>query len=252
MSKKIMKNIVYLRNLRPKSISPYRKDADVIVAMYERGEIKNIKTAINLISKLASTRPEATASKINEYLSVQKSLNIKPVVSHLDKGLDEDADYTIKSDIKQPAIRSTPKPKAQIVSIKKKLIVQPKLERFCMRANVSYTSTYEKMNKSRKTKALHSHYYSRTENQAIDRTIYATSEVEARKQFKAEITDDIEERDHYKKSRKVDDFDITQSTPESEYKQEGSGSMLMRSAITSNTILYLQTINYYKMKAFVF
>ena len=127
MSKKIMKNIVYLKNLRPKSTSPFRKDADVIVAMYERGEIKNIKTALNLISKLASTRPEATASKINEYLSIQKSLNIKPVVSHLDKGLDEDADYTITPAIKQPSIRSTPKPKAQIVSIKKKLIVQPKL-----------------------------------------------------------------------------------------------------------------------------
>jgi hypothetical protein len=48
----------------------------------------------------------------------------------------------------------------------------------------------------------------------------ATSEAEARKQFKSEITDDIEERDPYKKSRKVDDFDITQATPESDYKQE--------------------------------
>ena len=120
MSKKIMKNVVYLRNLRPKINSPYRKDADVIISMYERGEIKNIKTSINLISKLASTRPEATASKINEYLSVKKSLNIKPVVSRLDVNMDEDADYTIKPDIKQASIRSTPKPKAQIVSIKKK------------------------------------------------------------------------------------------------------------------------------------
>ena len=99
-----------------------------------------------------------------------------------------------------------------------------------MRANVQYSTTYEKMNKNRKTKALHSHYYSRTEHQAIDRTIMATSQAEARKQFKAEITDDIEERDNYKKSRKVDDFTITQATPESEYKQEGSGSMMMRSA----------------------
>ena len=198
--------------------------------MYSKGEIGNVKTAINLISKLASTRPEATASKINEYLSIQKSLNIKPVVSRLDVNMDEDADYTIKPAIKQASIRSTPKPKAQIVSIKKKIIVQPKLERFFMRAQVSFTSTYEMMNKSRKTKALHSHYYSRTEHQAIDRTIYATSEAEARKQFQAEITDDIEERDNYKKSRKVDEFDITQATPESEYKQEGAGSMMMRSA----------------------
>ena len=55
MSKKIMKNVVYLRNLRPKMNSPYRKDADVIISMYERGEIKNIKTSINLISKLRLT-----------------------------------------------------------------------------------------------------------------------------------------------------------------------------------------------------
>ena len=75
MSKKIM-NVIYLKNFRPKINSPYRKDADVIISMYERGEIKNIKTASNLVSKLASTRPEATASKINEYLSVKKSLEL--------------------------------------------------------------------------------------------------------------------------------------------------------------------------------
>ena len=68
MSKKILNNIFRLKNMRPKTTSPYRQDADVIVAMYERGEIKNVKTAFNLISKLASTRPEATASKINEYI----------------------------------------------------------------------------------------------------------------------------------------------------------------------------------------
>ncbi len=49
-----MHNLFLLKNMRPKSINPYRKDADQVLAMYERGEIKNIKTAINLISKLAS------------------------------------------------------------------------------------------------------------------------------------------------------------------------------------------------------
>ena len=130
MSKKIIKNVIYLKNFRPKMNSPYRKDADVIISMYERGEIKNVKTAINLVSKLNSTRPEATASKINEYLSVQKSLNIKPVVSRLDANMEEDADYTIKPSIKQQSIRSTPMPKAKIISIKKKAYVAPKLERF--------------------------------------------------------------------------------------------------------------------------
>jgi hypothetical protein len=115
--------------------------------MYERGEIKNIKTASNLISKLASTRPEATSSKINEYLSVKKALHIKPVVSRLDANMDEGSDYTIQPSIKQQSIRSTPMPKAKIISIKK--------QRTHMRANVKYSTTYEKMNKIRKTKALH-------------------------------------------------------------------------------------------------
>ena len=100
--------------------SPYRKDADYSIDMYERGEIANVKTAINLVSTLKSTRPEATASKINEYLSVKKSLHIKPVVSRLDANMDEDEDYIIKPTIKHEAIRSRPKPKAKIVSIKKK------------------------------------------------------------------------------------------------------------------------------------
>ncbi len=111
-----------------KTGSQYRNDADKIISMYERGEIANAKTALNLVSKLASTRPEATASTINEYLSVKKTLHIKPVVSRLDANMDEDADYTIQPYIKQQSIRSTPKPKAQIVSIKKQKIVQPKLE----------------------------------------------------------------------------------------------------------------------------
>ena len=119
MSKKMSNNVFLLKNMRPKAGSKYRNDADKIITMYENGEIANVKTAFNLVSKLASTRPEATASKINEYLSVKKSLHIKPVVSHLDKDLDEDTDYTVQSAIKQPALRSTPKPKAQIVSSKK-------------------------------------------------------------------------------------------------------------------------------------
>ena len=52
MSKKVIKHVIYLKNLRLRSTSPYRKDADKIVAMYENGEIGNIKTASNLISNL--------------------------------------------------------------------------------------------------------------------------------------------------------------------------------------------------------
>ena len=57
MSKKLLNNLFLLKNMRPKSGSKYRADADVIVSMYEHGEIKNVKTAFNLISKLASNSP---------------------------------------------------------------------------------------------------------------------------------------------------------------------------------------------------
>jgi hypothetical protein len=115
---------------------------------------------------------------------------------------------TLITPFNQRLDRSTPK--AKTVSIKKKVIVQPKLERFVMRANVSYTTTYEKTNKNRKTKAHHTSYYAGSERQAIDMTvmtIMATSQSKARKQFQQEITDDIVERDHYKKSGGVDEFE---------------------------------------------
>ena len=130
MSKKIMKNSVYLKNLRPKTNSPYRADADAIISMYEKGEIKNIKTAINLISKLASKRPEITRSKINDYLEIKNMIEPKTVKSHLDKDLDEDADYTIKPATKQISLRSTPVPKVKVMQSIKKKAIAPKLERF--------------------------------------------------------------------------------------------------------------------------
>ncbi len=51
----------------------------------------------------------------------------------------------------------------------------------------------------------------------------APYQAEARTQFENEVTGDMVERDRYKKSRKAD-------TPESSYMQEGSGSIMMRSA----------------------
>ena len=130
MSKKVIKNIIYLKNFRPKMNSPYRADADAVISMYEKGEIKNIKTAINLISKLASKRPEITRSKINDYLEIKKMIEPKVVKSHLDKDLDEDADYTIKPATKQISLRSTPVPKVKVMQSIKKKAIAPKLERF--------------------------------------------------------------------------------------------------------------------------
>ena len=53
MSKKMSNNVFLLKNLRPKVGSKYRSDADKVIAMYENGEIANVKTAFNLVSKLA-------------------------------------------------------------------------------------------------------------------------------------------------------------------------------------------------------
>jgi hypothetical protein len=103
--------------------------------------------------------------------------------------MNEDEDYTIVPQKEAPSLRSTPQ--AKQVSIKKKIIAPPKLQRFFMKANISYTTTYEKTNKSRKTNALHTHYYSRQEHQAIGMPVWAASEKQARVQFENEITGDI-------------------------------------------------------------
>jgi hypothetical protein len=72
-----------LQTLRPKTESPYSKGADNIIEMYRTGEISNVKTAINLVAKLNSTRPQITASKIKEYLEIKKELAIKPATRSL-------------------------------------------------------------------------------------------------------------------------------------------------------------------------
>ena len=51
MSKKMSNNLFLLKNMRPKTGSKYRNDADKIITMYENGEIANVKTAFNLVSK---------------------------------------------------------------------------------------------------------------------------------------------------------------------------------------------------------
>ena len=48
MSKKMSNNLFLLKNMRPKTGSKYRNDADKIITMYENGDIANVKTAFNL------------------------------------------------------------------------------------------------------------------------------------------------------------------------------------------------------------
>ena len=60
-------NIDYLKSLRPSKVKKpqYRAMADDIIDLYINGDIPNIKTAINLINKLDSTKPASTVAKVN-------------------------------------------------------------------------------------------------------------------------------------------------------------------------------------------
>ena len=124
MSRKLLNNIFYLKNFRPKAGSKYREDADKVISMYQSIEIVNFKSALNLVSKLSSKRPDVIAKKMKDYFEIKKTL--EPVKSHLDSGLDEKVDYKIK----QPALRSTPVPKVTVMQSIKKKAIAPKLERF--------------------------------------------------------------------------------------------------------------------------
>ena len=156
------------------------------------------------MSKLASKRPEITRAKVNDYLEIKKMIEPKTVKSHLDKDLNEDVDYTIKPATKQISLRSTTVPKVKVMqSIKKKSTIQPKLERFFMKANLTYSTTYEKANEHSKTKELHTSSYKRIEHQVVELPIWATSKEDARIKFENEITNDMEERDNYKKIVKL-------------------------------------------------
>ena len=146
MSRKLLNNIMYLKNFRPKAGSKYREDADKVNAMYQSREIVKFKSALNLVSKLSSKKPEAIAKKIKDYFEIQKTL--EPVKSYLDNGLDEQVDYKIK----QPALRSTPVPKVKVIQSIKKKAIAPKLERFFMKANLTYSTVYERRTNTEKQK----------------------------------------------------------------------------------------------------
>ena len=128
-----------------------------------------IKTALNLVLKLGSKRPEITAKKFNDYVEA-----IKPKakeVSKLDAGivLDEDDLQPIDSK-KKITLRSTPKAKEVI-----KKLIPTKLYNWFVRANIRATTTYEKTNKNRITKSLHTHYHDVQMDQNINKMIVATS-----------------------------------------------------------------------------
>ncbi len=103
--------------------------------------------------KLASKRPEITAKKFNDYIEANKPKVIEQ--SKLDFGINDDDIVAPTESKKKITIRSTPQAKPTI-----KKMVPTKLYNFFVRANINATTTYEKTNKSRITKQLHTHYNS--------------------------------------------------------------------------------------------
>ncbi len=56
--RKIWKNLELVHLVKPAKTSHYRATAEVIIEQYATREITNFKTALNLVRKLASKRPE--------------------------------------------------------------------------------------------------------------------------------------------------------------------------------------------------
>ena len=106
--RKIRKNLEFINSVKPVKTSAYRATADAIIEKYASREIVNFKTALNLVLKLGSKRPEITARKFNDYVE-----SIKPKVkeiSKLDAGINFDDDvYKSIESKKKITFRSTPK-----------------------------------------------------------------------------------------------------------------------------------------------
>ena len=145
--RKIRKNLELINLIKPAKTSPYRATAEAIIQQYASREITNFKTALNLVLKLSSKRPEITAKKFNAYIESNKPA-IKEQ-SKLDFGINDDdiaAPIVAKPKI---TIRSTPQAKPTI-----KKFIPTKLYNFFIRANIKATTTYEKTNKNRQKRKL--------------------------------------------------------------------------------------------------
>ena len=173
-----MKNVMFLESILPPKTSQYRETAQAIIQQYATRQITNIKTCLNLVLKLSSKRPELTAKKINAYVEANKPQVIEK--SKLDFGINNDDDkFTPIVAKKKITLRSKPKAKPTI-----KKLIPTKLYNWFIRANVNATTKYEKTNKNRITKQLHTHYYSVPVEQNINQTIIESYKAEAQAIFK--------------------------------------------------------------------
>ena len=83
--RKIRKNLEFINSVKPATTSAYRATAEAIIEKYASREITNFRTALNLVLKLGSKRPEVTLKKFNDYIDATKP-KIKEV-SKLDAGI---------------------------------------------------------------------------------------------------------------------------------------------------------------------
>jgi 5-methylcytosine-specific restriction protein A len=206
MSKSI-KNIRHIRsyaftNVNQSHLKPYVEE---VAKLYESGKIKNIKTALNLVEKLGSRGlgPKKAVDIIESYRPKPK---YTPKPGSLDFGI-KNITETKQFKIKKGAIKT---------------------QTYFVKAKITFTTTIEKTQLNRKTKQHHSHFWSKTTTEEILRPISASSKSAAKQQFANEITDDIEERDNYKKNRSVDNIDYLFCDAEHDYKATKTENMFMK------------------------
>ena len=227
--RKINKNVSFLQSIRPVKTSPYRQTADAIIQQYQNREITNIKTVTNFVLKLGSKRPEISAKKFNDYIQSNEVKVSKR--SALDAGIDDFEPVAITT--KKTTLRSTPQQKATI-----KKLIPKKLSNFFIRANVRYTTTYERTNKNRKTKLIHTYHHPVIRSQNINETISARSQADAQRQFESNISTQVDNHDHEnsssKKSTSIDDITYDQILNESTLSNQSTNHMMMKRANVMN------------------